>query len=218
MQRELIDLFHPDREIVSQAAEAILADKIICLPTETLYGLSGNALSSGVLRKINRVKGRGEDDPCIMLIEKSAASEWIEGYDRLKPITDIYWPGPLTLIIDPKPGSVPQGMKNSDGGVAIRAASLPLDIDIIRACGVPIISTSANSVGERTPSTLDGLHEWLASFCDFALDGGKLYTAEPSSIIDVRSFPSEIRVYREGAISLQALKLDLQTTKFTIVE
>ncbi len=210
-----IDPFHPPESVIETAGGIVKEGGVICYPTETLYGLGGNALSSSVIRKVNRAKGRPENEPCIMLIDKSDAENWIKRFDTLKRLIDLYWPGPLTLVVEPaRTDDLPEEILGPGGGLALRAASLPLDLALIRKSGMPILSTSANRSGEPPRTTLEGAREWLETFCDIVLDSDKIYSKGPSTIIDVREFPEKIHVLREGAISIRAIQEDFPTTEF----
>ncbi|HHS49904.1 MAG TPA: Sua5/YciO/YrdC/YwlC family protein [candidate division Zixibacteria bacterium] len=214
MRYHKADPFYPSEETIRIAAEVIVSGGVVCYPTETLYGLGGDALSLEVIHRINRAKERPENTPCIMLIDKNEADKWIANVSRIEPIIYRYWPGPLTLIVEPANRKHPPMNIAPDGSIGLRAASLPLDIAIVRRAGRPFISTSANRNTEPPRTTIEGIESWLETFCDLVLDGGEIDSADPSTLIDVRHFPEKITIIREGAIAISALQMDFPETEF----
>jgi len=197
-----VDIDNPLPEAVEVAADAVVNGEIICYPTDTVYGLGGNALSEEVCRRINRVKGRREDNPLIILIDIRNIRDWISGkdYSRLKPFIERIWPRPVTMIVDPPSVKIPKMLIGPTGGVAIRAVSVELDIQIMKKAGVPLASTSANKTEEPINQVLDSSDDWLCSFCSVLLDAGKIDIATPSTLVDVRGFPEKLIIKRGSAV------------------
>ncbi len=201
-----VDLKKPDGMAVDAAARAIAKGEIICYPTETQYGLGGSALSESVCREINEQKGREPDSPLIVLILEKDAGKWISEPGRFQIVLDKFWPGPLTIIVDPPPEiSFPKPPIGPNGGIAIRAASLPVNIKLLERCGVPIISTSANLSGREPGGKIDTSDPWFAGFCSVLLDAGELESLVPSTIADIRDFPKKIKILREGAVPVSSI-------------
>ena len=201
-----VDLDAPASEAISAAADAVREGKVICYPTETIYGLGGNAMDGDVVRAINRAKGRPESTPCIVLILKESAPEWMLDFDRVAPFLKRFWPGPLTAIVDPPKRPIPPELIGPRGGLALRSASLALNISIIEKGRMPLISTSANRSGSADlPRSIADL-KWLGSFCDIVIDVGELPVSAPSTVVDIRRFPEKLFVLREGAIPIGKIR------------
>lgn len=210
-----IDINNPDPTAIAEAAEALKENKIIVYPTETLYGIGGNALVEEVSRAINRAKGRSEYAPFIVLIPNSDPEKYIADFDRIRPIANKFWPGPLTILTNVVPGSLPANLVGPTGAYAFRVSSCPVATALIDACGFPITSTSVNITDREPMKKIDPSDKWLNSFCAVALDAGPLKDDIPSTLIDTRNFPEEIKILRGGAIPAGKLWKEFKGTKIT---
>ncbi len=210
-----IDHAKPVGEAIDAATEAVRDGGIICYPTETVYGLGGNALFGDVIRAINRSKGRPESTSCINLILIEEANKWIGNFDRIAGFLHKFWPGPLTAIVEPHEDvGFPSESIGPVGGIAIRAASHPVNIAILESISMPLISTSANRSGESVPPLrLDGCLDWLEGFCDVVIDSGELPKSRPSTLVDARGFPNKIIILRDGAITSKTIRDEFPETE-----
>ncbi len=200
MEHFQIDIENPDLEAIATAGEAVLNGEIICYPTETVYGLGGNPRNEDVCHAINKAKGRSEDAPFIVLIPMEHITDWISDFERIKPIADKFWPGPLTILVKPTPVPLPKALIGPTGATAFRVSSNKLVGLLLESCGGAIISTSANPTGKSPPNVIDPKDPWLSSFCSVLLDVGGQPTCIPSTIVDVRDFPEKLVVVRGGTI------------------
>ena len=184
-------------------SDALLNHKVFVFPTETFYGLGGNAFSKSVGDKIYKIKERSIKKSFLLLINL----EWLDRLSlnrdpRVNDLIDTFWPGPLTLILEANK-SLPEHLKGENGTVAIRYTSSPVAQRLIELGNCPIIGTSANISGSPACSSLSEVKFQLKNRVDFFVDGGDLSLNYPSTILNCIN--SKFKVLRHGAISLSNL-------------
>ena len=170
----------------TKAKEILTAGGLVAFPTETVYGLGGNALDPSASAKIYAAKGRPSDNPLIVHIsDKNDVYKLAEDVsEAAEKLMDAFWPGPMTIIFKKK-DIVP---KETTGGletVAIRMPSHPDAARLISESGLYIAAPSANSSGRPSPSTAAHVIEDLSGKIDMILDGGPVDIGIESSIIDM---------------------------------
>ena len=193
-----------DKEL-EPAAEILKKGGLVAFPTETVYGLGGNALDSKAAEKIYGAKGRPSDNP---LIAHVSCIQEVEPLVREIPeagrkLMEKFWPGPLTLIF-PKSDIVPYGTTGGLDTVAVRMPSDPVANRLIALAGVPVAAPSANTSGRPSPTTAEHVWQDLQGKIDMILDGGAVGIGLESTIVDV-SGPVPT-VLRPGAVTLEMLK------------
>lgn len=170
----------------SMASDILRNGGLVAFPTETVYGLGGNALDPRASEKIYAAKGRPSDNPLIVHIANRA--DVAELASEIPPIAeklmDRFWPGPMTIIFNKK-DIVPKETTGGLDTVAIRMPSHPDAARLIRESGVYIAAPSANASGRPSPSTAQHVEEDLSGRIDMILDGGPVDIGIESSIIDV---------------------------------
>ncbi len=181
-------------------ARRLKAGEIVAVPTETVYGLAGDATSSAACRRIFAAKGRPTDDPLIVHIAS------IKDLDRVavanpeaRKLAKAFWPGPLTLVL-PKTGLVPDLATAGLPSVAVRMPSHPLFRKLIRLAGVPLAAPSANPFGYVSPTSAAHVARNLGKRIRYILDGGSSSIGLESTILDLRS-PRKPVLLRPGAIT-----------------
>ncbi len=199
-----IDAERPDPEKIGEAARVIRSGGLAAFPTETVYGLGGNALDPEAARRIYAAKGRPSDNPLIVHI---AEREELPPLVRTVPpaavrLMENYWPGPMTLIF-PKSDRVPYPTTGGLDTVAGRMPSHPAARALIRAAGVPIAAPSANLSGRPSPTRAEHVIEDLSGRIDVILDAGAVGIGVESTIVDLTGpVPS---LLRPGFISEEML-------------
>src|ERR671921_2539304 len=143
--------FRNDEEIsgaIPQVGRHLRAGKLLAYPTETMYGL-GSAPTVPALAALARLKGRPEGKPFLLLISgRRMAEEWgLVFTPSASALSDAFWPGPLTLVLPGGEGRLPDELRGSEGGVAVRYTSHPGIARLVAALGEPLTSTSANRPG-----------------------------------------------------------------------
>lgn len=180
------DISENEYDYIKEAAEVIKNGGLVAFPTETVYGLGGNALNPDASRLIYRAKGRPSDNPLIVHI-----SDWKEIYALVKEVPDTarilaerFWPGPLTMIMKKK-DIVPCETTGGLDTVAIRLPNNPVALALIKEAGVPIAAPSANKSGRPSPTAAQHVAEDLDGRIDIILDGGDVQIGVESTIIDL---------------------------------
>jgi L-threonylcarbamoyladenylate synthase len=189
---------------------------LVAVPTETVYGLAGDATRAGACRKIFSAKGRPLNDPLIVHI---AALEDLSRVAHPNPaalkLARLFWPGPLTLVL-PKTAAVPDAATAGLPSVAVRMPAHRLFRRLIRLAGVPLAAPSANPFGYVSPTTAAHVRTGLASRVRYILDGGSSRIGLESTIVDLRN-PRRPALLRPGAVTRsqvsEALSLPIATSR-----
>ncbi len=164
----------PEGQIAAAAALALLRKGgIICVPTESSYGLAVDASNAGAIARLQALKGRGESAPFGLIagsvvMAKACTGTWPEAADAL---ATQHWPGPLTLVLPPQSDTL-SGLLGEAGGVAIRVSSAEAASWLATELGGPITATSANLSGTPSATTIEEARAKLGEGVDFYLDGG----------------------------------------------
>ncbi|MBR2765223.1 MAG: threonylcarbamoyl-AMP synthase [Blautia sp.] len=207
MSAELIkiDKNDPDQEAIRRAGEIILAGGLVAFPTETVYGLGGNALDPHASEKIYAAKGRPSDNPLIVHIADLAHLTPLvrEIPPSATALSERFWPGPLTMIFEKSP-IVPYETTGGLDTVAVRFPSEPVAAALIRAAGGYVAAPSANTSGRPSPTTAQHVAEDLGDAIDMILDDGPVGIGLESTIVDFTQDPP--CVLRPGYISLTDLE------------
>lgn len=169
------------------AAGRILKDGgLVAFPTETVYGLGGDALNAEASGKIYAAKGRPSDNPLIVHIADMAALEVLAADipQTAYVLAEQFWPGPLTMILK-KSGCVPFETTGGLETVAIRFPSHPAAQAIIKASGTYIAAPSANTSGRPSPTRAAHVIEDMNGKIDMIVDGGPVGIGIESTIVDL---------------------------------
>lgn len=175
-----------NNEIFSLAGDIIKRSGLVAFPTETVYGLGGDALNPESSKKIYGAKGRPSDNPLIIHI-----AEW-EDIQKIcedipakaKQLADAFWPGPLTMILKKAP-VVPYETTGGLDTVAVRMPDHPAALSFIRVAGGYVAAPSANLSGRPSPTTAEHVAEDMNGRIDMILDGGEVGIGIESTIVDL---------------------------------
>lgn len=184
-----------DEKLMEHAGELIAKGELVAFPTETVYGLGGDALDPEASRKIYAAKGRPSDNPLIVHISEFSDLKRIAKTIPLeaKKLSDAFWPGPLTMILE-KSEAVPDATTGGMGTVAIRMPNHPVALDLIRKSGCLIAAPSANTSGRPSPTEASHVAEDLSGKIAMIVDGGPVGIGIESTIIDLtESVPMVLR-------------------------
>jgi len=186
-------------------AHALTAGEVVAVPTETVYGLAGDALNTQAVKKIFRAKGRPTNDPLIVHIHSLAQLDTLaERNAAVAKLARAFWPGPLTLILPKKP-VVPDLVTSGRPSVALRMPNHPLFRKLLRACGCPLAAPSANPFGYISPTSAAHVLDGLGKKIRYILDGGACDIGVESTILDLRD-PKRPAILRPGAIERRAIE------------
>ncbi|MBC5739476.1 threonylcarbamoyl-AMP synthase [Blautia sp. 2744] len=194
-----------DMDAIKRAGDILKAGGLVAFPTETVYGLGGNALDPQASMKIYAAKGRPSDNPLIVHIAEAdqLAEITTEIPQGAKILAEKYWPGPLTMIL-PKADIVPKETTGGLDSVAVRFPSDRIAQELIKAAGGFVAAPSANTSGRPSPTMAEHVEEDLGDAIDMIIDGGQVGIGLESTIVD---FTEDVPVVlRPGYISLEMLK------------
>ncbi|MBR0378031.1 MAG: threonylcarbamoyl-AMP synthase [Lachnospiraceae bacterium] len=200
-----LDPVSPDPEVIRRAGDILKRGGLVAFPTETVYGLGGDALNREAARKIYAAKGRPSNNPLIVHIADMEHLEAIaaEIPEKARKIASIWWPGPLTMIFNKK-DIVPDATSGGLPTVAVRMPNHPIALELIRAAGGYIAAPSANTSGRPSPTIAEHVREDLDGKIDMILDGGEVRIGLESTIVD---FTDEIpMMLRPGYINMEKLE------------
>lgn len=193
-----------DKAIIRHAGEIIKNGGLVAFPTETVYGLGGDALNPESSKKIYAAKGRPSDNPLIVHIAEFDAVRKItsEVPETAVKLANAFWPGPLTMIL-PKSDAVP---KETTGGLDTVAVRFPSDLvaqEFIRAAGGYVAAPSANISGRPSPTEAKYVIQDMDGRIDMIIDGGENEIGLESTIVDLTINPPQ--VLRPGFITNEML-------------
>lgn len=200
-----IDEENPDRAAIERAGQIIRDGGLVAFPTETVYGLGGDALNPDSSRKIYAAKGRPSDNPLIVHIYR-----WEDIYKIADPVPETavklakaFWPGPLTMILN-KTELVPG---ETTGGLMTVAIRFPADhtaLAFIEAAGGFVAAPSANVSGRPSPTLAQYVQEDMDGRIEMILDGGEVGIGLESTIVDLTG--EEPMILRPGFITREMLE------------
>ena len=173
-------------EELEEACRILQKGGLVAFPTETVYGLGGDAMHPEASAKIYAAKGRPSDNPLIVHIADMDALEDIAQSvpEAAVKLADHFWPGPLTMIF-PKKEAVPKSTTGGLETVAVRMPSHPVARALIRESGVYSAAPSANPAGRPSPTKAEHVKEDLDGRIDMILDGGAVGIGLESTIVDL---------------------------------
>jgi L-threonylcarbamoyladenylate synthase len=191
---------------VVDAAHFLQENEVVALPTETVYGLGGNAESDVAVEKIFAAKGRPSDNPLIIHIaEKHQLAAFVaEIPKKAEILMERFWPGPLTIIFKKKDGVLSDKATAGLETVAVRMPDHPVALALLKKCQLPIAAPSANRSGKPSPTNAEHVMEDLNGKIAGVLDGGSTGVGVESTVLDCTE---EIPVIlRPGGVTKEQLE------------
>lgn len=214
----------PTPENLRLCADALARGELVAIPTETVYGLAGNALQEQSLAQIFAVKERPTFDPLIVHVAPSTAPalEWLTScpwidtsrMDRATlewtaTLIERFWPGPLTLVL-PKSRKVPDLVTSGLDSVGLRMPAHPVTQELLKLCEFPLAAPSANRFGRISPTRPEHVVDELGDRISWILDGGACAVGVESTVLLPES-QTLARVLRPGGVSVEQLRQALPT-------
>jgi phosphoribosylamine--glycine ligase len=189
---------------LTQALAALRRGDIVCMPTESSYGLAVNPFDARALARLVALKGRTPDAPFALIAAdqtqaRALAQNWPE---RAQELATRHWPGPLTLVVPARPTLAPE-LIGPAGGVGVRVSSHPVATALARAFGSAITATSANPSGAPPATDCATARAYFGDRVIY-IDTGPCPGGPPSTVLDI-SATGQSRVLRPGAIDLADL-------------
>lgn len=194
-----------NKQDLKQAAQLICDGKLVAFPTETVYGLGANALDKEAVAKIFVAKGRPQDNPLIVHLHNSEqVNELVQEVpETAKKLMNIFWPGPLTLVLKKK-DIIPLNVSAGLPTVALRMPNHPIALELLRTANVPIVAPSANISGRPSPTDAQHVYEDLQGKIEAIIDGGRCTIGIESTVVDLsEEVPC---LLRKGKISKEELE------------
>lgn len=200
-----MDEQHIDPAALREAGDIIKAGGLVAFPTETVYGLGGDALNPESSRKIYAAKGRPSDNPLIVHIADMAALKAIvkEIPESAERLAEAFWPGPLTMILT-KSDLVPCETTGGLDTVAVRMPVHKVAREFIRAAGGYVAAPSANRSGRPSPTEAKYVAEDMDGRIEMIIDGGDVEIGLESTIVDL-TVPQPM-ILRPGYITKEMLE------------
>jgi L-threonylcarbamoyladenylate synthase len=190
---------------ISYAISLLNSGKTVAIPTETVYGLAGNAFDPEAVIKIFEIKQRPRFNPLIVHV-----ADW-EMADRitlrvppvLKQLAEHFWPGPLTILA-PKSPIIHDIVTAGSPLVAVRMPNHPLTLNLLKQLPFPLAAPSANTFGTISPTTAQHVENQLGSKLDYILDGGECSIGVESTIIKTND-TGKVVILRPGGITSEMM-------------
>ena len=192
-----------DQEI-EKAAQILRDGGLVAFPTETVYGLGGDASNPAAIKKIFAAKGRPADHPVIVHIAgTSDLKHWAAEVPRAAwVLAEKFWPGPLTMVFK-RAAKVSDLITGGQDTVGLRVPSHPVAQRLLKAFGGGIAAPSANRFGRLSPTTAQHVREEIGAAVDLVLDGGASEVGIESTIVDLtRETPA---ILRPGRVTAQQI-------------
>ena len=185
---------------LDQAIKIVKQGGIVIFPTDTAYGIGCRIDSDKSVEKLYEIRKRPKEKAMPVLFDSiSRVKEYLLPFDvRAEALMDKYWPGALTIILPCRLNSVPSVVRGGGDTLGVRIPDHDLVLGLITGANVPIIGSSANFSGEKTPFTFSGLDKRLIKLVDFVLEGKTWGKEKTSTVIDCSRDPWEI--IRQGEV------------------
>jgi L-threonylcarbamoyladenylate synthase len=198
-------LITPTEEGISKAARILRAGGLVAMPTETVYGLAGDARNDRAVAGIFEAKGRPSFNPLIVHVPDLHTAEQIVSFtDDARGLASAFWPGPLTLVLAVRPEALLSPLVSAGLlTAAVRVPAHPVAQKLLRTFGGPLAAPSANPSGRVSPTRPDHVLAGLDGRIDAILDGGTCAVGVESTIVGFEPVPT---LLRPGGIPLEALE------------
>ena len=198
----------PTPDGIAQAADLLRKGGLVAFPTETVYGLGGDARSDRAVARIFAAKGRPHFNPLIVHLPDAAAARGLAVFDaRADALAAAFWPGPLTLVLPLRAGSGLSGLVTAGlPAVALRVPAHPVARALLQVFGGPLAAPSANPSGRVSPTRAAHVIEGLGGRIDAVIDGGPCAVGVESTIVGL---DGAARLLRPGGVPVEALETAL---------
>lgn len=190
---------------IDRAVEELNRNNIIGFPTETVYGLAGNAYETEAINKIYEVKKRPTFNPLIVHIKSISDLEKVAC--DIPPIAyelaNAFWPGPLTLILKKQP-HIPDLVTANQDTVAVRVPNHPVALELLHKLEYPLVAPSANPFKRISPTQAVHVEDYFGNQIGLVLDGGTCNSGIESTIVGFNN--NKVEVYRLGALAMEEIE------------
>jgi L-threonylcarbamoyladenylate synthase len=200
---------------INKAITELIQDNVVAIPTETVYGLAGNAFSELAVNKIFSLKKRPLHNPLIVHISSinDLKTIAINIPDKAMKLARKFWPGSLTLILDKHP-DIPYIVTAGNEKVAVRVPNHPLTLELLNQLTFPLAAPSANPFGSISPTSAQHVLDYFSDQLEVILDGGPCENGIESTIVGFEN--NEPIVYRLGALTIEEIENEVGPVKFNV--
>lgn len=190
---------------LNKAKEILLQNELIALPTETVYGLAGNAYNETAIKKIFELKKRPFFNPLIVHLKSASCitDVALEIPEIALILAQTFWPGPLTLVLKKQP-HISDLVTAGKDTVAIRVPNHPLALALLDTLDFPLVAPSANPFGSISPTNAEHVYNYFGEELKVILDGGECEKGLESTIIGFEN--NQPVLYRLGSIALEEIE------------
>jgi L-threonylcarbamoyladenylate synthase len=190
---------------IQAAVAALQNNEIVAMPTETVYGLAGNAYSEVAVQKIFALKNRPHYNPLIVHIK---SAHFLQQVAKNIPVVaiqlaDAFWPGPLTLVLE-KQDHIPDLVTGGKNTVGVRVPGHPIALELLEVLDFPLAAPSANPFGSISPTTAKHVADYFMGTLDIILDGGSCDKGIESTIVGFEN--GEPILYRQGSTKTEDIE------------
>lgn len=200
---------------LGKAREYLSRGQLVAIPTETVYGLAGNAFNEEAVLSIFEVKQRPSFDPLIVHTDSLySVVKFVEAIpEAARALAEAFWPGPLTLLL-PKKAIISDLVTSGLDTVAVRVPNHPLTLELLRSLDFPLAAPSANPFGYISPTSPEHVVQQLGEKIPCVLDGGPCFIGIESTIV---GFPGGVpTVMRLGGLSIEDIESVIGTVATTL--
>lgn len=198
------ELLTPDAVGIARAVTLLKAGALVAFPTETVYGLGGDARSDMAVARIFEAKGRPRFNPLIVHVPDLAAAREFAVFDaRACALAAVFWPGPLTMVLPARDAGLSALVTAELSTVAIRVPAHPVARALLAAFGGPLAAPSANPSGAVSPTRAAHVVDGLAGRIAAVIDGGACVVGVESTIVGL---DGPARLLRPGGVPVEALE------------
>jgi L-threonylcarbamoyladenylate synthase len=192
---------------IEKAAALLQQGELVAVPTETVYGLAGNALDADVVATIFAVKNRPEFDPLIVHVPSlNAAEKYVTDVPKkAERLVQLFWPGPLTIVLPKKNDLIPPLVTAGLDSVGLRCPDHDLTRQLLMKLPFPLAAPSANPFGYVSPTSPDHVQDQLGDKISYILDGGECTIGIESTIIGFEDGSNPV-IYRLGGLSVERIE------------
>ena len=190
---------------IDKARDVLNQGKLVAIPTETVYGLAGNAFDENAINAIFSLKNRPKSNPLIVHIKSLEYLEKVASHipEKAKLLATKFWPGPLTLVL-PKNPEISDLITAGKDTVAVRMPNHPLTLGLLNKLDFPLVAPSANPFGSISPTSAAHVMHYFENELEVVLDGGDCTIGIESTIVGFEE--EEVVVYRLGTLPLEEIE------------
>ncbi|MFQ5817140.1 MAG: L-threonylcarbamoyladenylate synthase [Terriglobia bacterium] len=203
-----MSLENPEARPIEYAARLIHRGEVVAIPTDTFYGLAADPFNLAAVDRIYTLKGRPEQRALPVLVNSIDQAQELAAYlpETFYRLTEKFWPGALTLVVDAAAG-IPLKVTGNTGRIALRLPGSKISRAVIVAVGAPVTGTSANISGFAPCSSGEQVQKQLGEQLPLILNAGDTRAKLPSTVAELRH--EEWRILREGVIREEQIRAAL---------